>query len=94
MYKHLDLVVIKWTTHSCVDTLVFIIIYDSLFLFPSNVQNILSNPNLMQQIHQMSQTIQKTEQMKNEMGMQEEMRQRVLQQQQAEFDQQIGQVFF
>ncbi|KAL5010493.1 hypothetical protein ScPMuIL_012798 [Solemya velum] len=56
-----------------------------------NVQNILSNPNLMQQIHQMSQTIQKTEQMKNEMGMQEEMRQRVLQQQQAEFDQQISQ---
>ena len=50
-------------------------------MFCSNVPNLLSDPSLMQQLQQ---TIQKTNEQMT--------RQKVLQQQQAEFDQQIGQV--
>ena len=42
----------------------------------------------MKHLHQMSETIQKTEQLKNELSMQE-VRQKLLEQQQEEFNQQI-----
>ncbi|GAB1599500.1 splicing factor, arginine/serine-rich 15-like isoform X2 [Argonauta hians] len=58
---------------------------------PGNVQNILNDPTIMQQIHQMSQTIKKTEQLKNELNMQEKIRQQLLKQQEKEFNQQISQ---
>ncbi|CAI9736005.1 SR-related and CTD-associated factor 4-like isoform X1 [Octopus vulgaris] len=58
---------------------------------PGNVQNILNDPTIMQQIHQMSQTIKKTEQLKNELNMQEQIRQQLLKQQEKEFNQQISQ---
>lgn len=58
---------------------------------PGNVQNILNDPTIMQQIHQMSQTIKKTEQLKNELNIQEQLRQQLLKQQEQEFNQQISQ---
>ena len=65
-----------------------------LFYLYRNVQNILNDPTIMQQIHQMSQTIKKTEQLKNELNIQEQLRQQLLKQQEQEFNQQISQVSF
>ena len=55
-----------------------------------NVQNLLSDPNIMHQLREMSATLQRTEQIKSELTLQEE-RHRLLQQQQHEFNQQIQQ---
>lgn len=55
---------------------------------PGNVQNLLNDPDIMKHLHQMSETIQKTEQLKSELTMQEA-RQKMLEQQQEEFNQQI-----
>ena len=61
--------------------------YGRLFSFRT-VQNLLNDPNIMQQIQQMSATIQKNEELKSELTLHEE-RQKMLQQQQEEFDKQI-----
>ena len=53
-----------------------------------SVQNLLNDPSLMQHIQQMSETLHRTEQLKSELSAQEE-RQRVLEQQHNEFNQQI-----
>lgn len=61
-----------------------------VYVFSQEVQTILNDQGLMQQIHQVSQTIQKNNQYSAEISNQE--RRRILEQQQAEFDQQIAQV--
>lgn len=55
------------------------------FLYRQPQPNVLNETHMMQQIQQLSQTIQKNEELN---------RQKILQQQQAEFDQQIGHVCF
>lgn len=54
-----------------------------------NVQNVLNDTGLMQQIHEVSQSLQRKTEYSAEMS--EHERRRILEQQQAEFDQQIAQ---